>query len=278
MESPPAQSSSPGPPLPDPSSSNGGGLFGSLRLGGRATLILLGILVCVPLHYGSKLLLGGSEWPRRFLWWVGRAAGMRARVEGEPLPRHVLFLANHLSWLDIMLVAGASGTAFVSKEEVAAWPVLGWLARLNRTVFIARTARSAVKSQADSLRAALSAGQPIALFPEGTTDGGPAVLPFRASLLASLFPPLPDVRVQPVAIDYGPVAHDLAWVGQESALANVRRVLSRRGVTPVAVRFLEPIDPAAAADRKQLAEAARGRIVAALAPDGRPSGADADRL
>jgi 1-acyl-sn-glycerol-3-phosphate acyltransferase len=235
----------------------------TLRFLCRSVLIVLGLIVCVPLHYASRLF-GRSRWPRRFLWWVGHAAGMRVRVEGRPLSRHVLFLANHLSWLDIMLVAGASGAAFVAKEEVGRWPVVGWLARLNNTVFIARTARSAVKSQADALRAALAGGQPVALFPEGTTDGGPTILPFRASLLASLFPPLAGVKVQPVAIDYGAAAHDIAWVGEEGAAANVRRVLSRRGSTEVAVRFLAPVDPAEATDRKALAERARAEILEAL--------------
>ncbi|HEY0413150.1 MAG TPA: lysophospholipid acyltransferase family protein [Allosphingosinicella sp.] len=256
------------------------------RLVLRALWIIGLLLLCVPLHYLS-LLFGRSPWPRRFLGWVGRAAGMRVRVEGQPLLRDVLFLANHLSWLDIVLVAGASGAAFVSKDEVGRWPVIGWLARLNRTVFIARTARGAVRSQADALRVALASGQPVALFPEGTTDGGPAILPFRASLLASLFPPLPGLKVQPIAIDYGPAAHDIAWVGEESAGANVKRILSRRGTCPVMVRFLEPIDPTAAGDRKSLAEAARAEIVATLggaasaapaAGHPRPSGRASDRL
>ncbi|MFL6858685.1 MAG: lysophospholipid acyltransferase family protein [Allosphingosinicella sp.] len=234
----------------------------------RTALIVLGLLACVPLHYLSRLLLRRSLWPRRFLWWTARAAGMRVRVEGAPLRRDVLFLANHASWLDILVLAGASGTAFVAKDEVARWPVIGWLAGLNATVFVARTARAAVKDQADALRAALASGQPVALFPEGTTDGGPDTLPFRASLLASLFPPIPSVKAQPVAIDYGAAVHDIAWVGEESAPANARRILSRRGATPVVVRFLTPVDPVAAGDRKRLAEAARAEIVEALSPSG----------
>jgi 1-acyl-sn-glycerol-3-phosphate acyltransferase len=194
---------------------------------------------------------------------------VRVRVEGRPLARDVLFVSNHLSWLDIMVLAGESGTAFVSKDEVGRWPVIGWLAGLNDTVFVARTARSAVKSQADALRVALASGQPVALFPEGTTDGGMEVLPFRASLLSSLFPPLPGVQVQPVALAYEAAAgEDIAWTGDEAAWPNVRRVLSRRGTIPVAVRFLPPIDPREAGDRKQLAETARAQIVAALGPSG----------
>ena len=244
-----------------------------VRLLFRTLAMAAALLVCLPLHYLWRLAGRRSPWPRRFLAWVARAAGMRVQVAGAPLTRDVLFLANHLSWLDILVLAGASGTAFVAKAEVATTPVIGWLAGLNDTVFVARTERSGVRGQADALRDALASGQPVALFPEGTTDGGPAILPFRASLLAALFPPLPGVRVQPVALDYGAAAHDLAWIGDEPGLANVRRVLGRRGTTPVTVHFLAPVDPATG-DRKALASAARAEIVEALGP----SGGAADRL
>jgi 1-acyl-sn-glycerol-3-phosphate acyltransferase len=240
-----------------------------MRLTLRVAAIVAALIVCVPLHYGWKLFGRRSPWPRRFLGFVGRAAGMRARIVGTPLKSHVLFLANHLSWLDIMLIAGASGAAFVSKDDVARWPVIGWLSRLNSTVFIARTERKAVRGQADALRAALATGQPVALFPEGTTDGGTETLPFRASLLASLFPPLPHLKVQPVAIDYGESGKDIAWVGKEGAGANARRVLARRGTNEVMLHFLAPIDPASLPDRKALADRSRAEIVAALAASAR---------
>jgi 1-acyl-sn-glycerol-3-phosphate acyltransferase len=231
------------------------------------------LLPCLPLHYLWRLFGRPSPWPRRFLGFVATAAGMRVRVVGVPLRRDVLFLANHLSWLDILVLAGASGTAFVSKAEVAKVPVVGWLARLNNTVFIARSERSGVRGQADALRGALASGQPVALFPEGTTDGGPEILPFRASLLAALYPPLPGVRVQPVALDYGSSARDIAWVGDEPGIDNVRKVLCRRGTAEVILHFLAPVDPSDG-DRKALARAARAEIVEALGP----SGGGADRL
>lgn len=230
-------------------------------------------MVCLPLHYLWKLVGRPSPWPRRFLGLVARSAGMRVKVVGTPLERDVLFLANHLSWLDILVLAGASGTAFVSKAEVAEVPMVGWLAGLNNTVFVARSQRAGVRDQADALRRALASGQPVALFPEGTTDGGAKILPFRASLLAALFPPLPSMSVQPVAIDYGAAAEDLAWIGREPGLDNVKKVLKRRGTVPVTLRFLAPIDPAGG-DRKALARAARDEIVRALGPSGRA----ADRL
>lgn len=235
-----------------------------MRLAFRVASILAGLLFYLPLHYSWKIAGRRSPWPRKFLGWVGRSAGMRLRVVGTPLRSHVLFVANHLSWLDIMVLADASGTAFVSKDDIARWPVIGWLASLNNTVFVARTQRNAVRDQADQLRSALASGQPVALFPEGTTEGGTGVLPFRASLLASLFPPLPGVKLQPVAIDYGAAGEEIAWIGEEAAAANAKRVLSRRGTAQVTITFLDPIDPAELPDRKVLAERSRAAIVQAL--------------
>ena len=244
----------------------------------RAVLRVLamgaGLIFALPFHYLWKLARRRSPWPRLFLGWVGRSAGMRPRIIGTPLRQNALIVANHLSWLDIMLVAQATGAAFVSRDDVARWPLVGWLARQNHTVFVARSSRGSVHGQAGALRQSLATGQPVALFPEGTTDGGIDVLDFRASLLAALNPPLPGVKLQPVAIDYGAAGREIAWVDAESAKDNVRRVLSRRGTTPVTLHFLDPIDPASLPDRKLLAQRAREAIVAALGA----SAQAADRL
>lgn len=234
------------------------------RFAVRLSLIVAGLLFCLPFHYGTKLLRRPSLWPRRYLRWVGRSAGLRVIITGAPLSSHVLFVSNHESWLDIMGIAGATGAAFVSKAEVGRWPVVGWLAGLNDTVYVERADRKSVGSQADALRATLASGRPVALFPEGTIGDGPTVLPFRASLFAALFPPLPGVMVQPVAIDYGEAASAITWTGDEPASQNAKRVLARSGTIPVSIRFLEPIDPAKLRDRKALAERARSNIVAAL--------------
>jgi 1-acyl-sn-glycerol-3-phosphate acyltransferase len=235
-----------------------------MRLTLRVAAIVAGLLASLPLHYLWRLAGRPTPWPRRWLGWVGYSCGLRVRTTGVALRRDVLFVSNHLSWLDIMAVAGATGAAFVSKDDVARWPVIGWLATLNNTVFVARADRKAVQGQADALRNALATGQPVALFPEGTTAGGREVLPFRASLLASVMPPLPGLKVQPIAIDYGAAAEEIAWVGNEAAKANARRIFSRAGTIPVTLHFLDPVDPHDVADRKALAQAARAEIVQAL--------------
>jgi lyso-ornithine lipid O-acyltransferase len=244
-----------------------------MRLTLRVAAMAAVLLLCLPVHFLWRLARLRSPWPRIFLGAVGRIAGMRTRVIGRPLPSRVLFVCNHLSWLDVPLVAGATGAAFVSRDDLARWPVIGWLASLNRTVFVARADRRNVHAQADALRAALATGQPVALFPEGTTDGGVEVLPFRASLFSALLPS-DGMMIQPVAINYGAAAHDIAWVGGEPAADNIKRVLSRKGSTSVRIAFLPPIDPAVIGDRKAIAEAARLAIVDSL----EASAVAADRL
>jgi 1-acyl-sn-glycerol-3-phosphate acyltransferase len=241
-----------------------------VRLVLRAAAIVAGLIVCLPLHYLWKLFGRPSPWPQIFLRWTARRCGLRVRIEGAPLPRDVLMAANHVTWLDIVVLGGAAPASFVARDDVARWPAVGWAAGLNQTIYIARHDRGSVRGQADQLRQGLAAGRAVVLFPEGTTEGGHEVLPFRASLFASLFPPLPGVRVQPVAIDYGALAEEVAWVGEESASANARRILSRPGTIPVTLRFLAPLDPGAAGDRKALSAAARAEIVAALASEPRP--------
>ena len=226
--------------------------------------IVAGLAACVPLHFLWKLARRPSPWPRRFLWWAGRSAGLRVRVEGRPLGDHVLFVSNHVTWLDIFALGGATGAAFVSRDDVERWPLVGWIAGLNDTIYVARHARREVHGQADRLRRTLQAGRQVALFPEGTTEGGHEVLPFRPSLFASLFPPLDRVKVQPVAIDYGDAAAEIAWVGAEPAGTNAKRVVGRAGTLPVVIRFLEPVDPHVAGDRKTLASRARAEVVEAL--------------
>jgi 1-acyl-sn-glycerol-3-phosphate acyltransferase len=235
-----------------------------MRLALRTAAILAGLFFCAALHYLWKALRLRPIWPQVFLGFAGACCGLRVRVEGAPLKERVLVAANHLSWLDILALGGAAPVIFVARGDMKAWPLVGWAAGLNDSIFVAREARSGVKGQADTLRDALAEGRAVALFPEGTTEGGNSLLPFRASLFASLFPPLEGVKVQPVAIDYGAAADDVLWLGEEAFGANAKRILSRPGTLPVTLRFLPPLDPREAGDRKALAARSREEVARAL--------------
>ena len=230
----------------------------------RLAGIALGVLTLVPLHYLWRLVGARSPWPRRFLWWAGWCAGLRITVRGEHRRRDVMFVANHLSWLDILAIGGHTGAAFVAKAELADFPVIRWLCGLNDTIFVEREDRGALREQAETVRAALARRRAVAVFPEATTTGGADTLPFRASLLSALFPPLADVQLQPIALDFGARADEVAWIAEHGA-DNARRLLSRPGTIPLILHFLPPIDPAGpGADRKLLASRSRDAIVAAL--------------
>lgn len=234
---------------------------GGLRAAGRLLCIAGTLLIALALHGLWRALGRFSPWPRRFLRRVAIIMGADIRVIGTPLRRDAMIAANHLSWMDILLLAGTSGTRFVAKAEVASQPLIGWLASLNRTLFVERGDRLGVGDQVATIRAALTEGQPLAVFPEGTTGDDLHLLPFKPALFAALVPPLPGIRVQPVRIDYGPAAADLAWLGTDPGDAHARRVLRRAGRFTVTLHYLEPFDPADFPDRKAIAAEARRRIV-----------------
>jgi 1-acyl-sn-glycerol-3-phosphate acyltransferase len=229
------------------------------RIGG----IILGIVVLVPLHYLWRLFGARSPWPRRFLFWAGYMAGLRIRTVGAFRRKNVLFVANHGSWLDILAIGGHTGAAFVAKAELQEFGLVRWLSDMNDTIYIARQDRSSLHDKADELRTALASGRAAALFPEATTKGGKDVLPFRASLLASVFPPIEGLHVQPIALDFGDIAEEIAW-GDEHGKDNALRIFSRPGTIKLTMRFLEPMTPGGELDRKKLARDSRDAIVASL--------------
>ncbi len=229
------------------------------------TLCLIGLLVVfVPLHYLYRIFKYGSPFPMLFLRYAGRVCGAKVTKIGTPLRRDVFFIANHVSWLDILTLAGASGTAFVAKYELSEVPVIGWLCSLNRTVHVKRENRLGVAEQINALREALEDNWSVTIFPEGTTTDGQSLLPFKTSMLSVLEPPPKDVLVQPVLIDYGPVGEELGWVGEESGINNAKRVLGRKGTFELKLHFLEPFSPEEFRGRKAIGARARAAIEAAL--------------
>ncbi len=233
---------------------------GWLRLGLRAAALVGLLLILLPLHYLYRTLAYGSPFPMLFLRYAARICGARVEVIGTHLRRDVFYVANHLSWVDILAVAGASGTAFVAKAELAETPVVGWLARLNRTVFVKREHRMGVAEQINALKEALFDNWSVTVFPEGTTTDGQSLLPFKTSMLSVLEPPPPGVLVQPVILDYGAVAEWIGWIGEESGVNNAKRVLSRRGTFRLKVHFLEPFSPEDFRGRKAIGMESRRRI------------------
>jgi 1-acyl-sn-glycerol-3-phosphate acyltransferase len=238
-----------------------------LRVGGLFGLFLL----LAPIHLIAKALLGRSPLPSRFLSAAAWIAGARVRRTGGPIAPHTLLISNHVSWLDILVLSGATRCRFVSKDELG-HPFIHWLADQNSTVYVKRSHVKGAKDQALTIARALEGEQPVALFPEGTTGPGTQLLPFRSTLLEAANYAAKDVAIRPVAIDYGPAADEIGW-WHEPGKSNVLRILGRARTLRVIVDVLEPIPRSG--DRKALTAAARGAIEQRLrltSPDQSPIG------
>lgn len=241
-----------------------------LRVLWRIARLIGLVLACLAPHLIARRS-GQSRWPRSFLARAARAAGFDVRIIGTPRLHDVFFAANHLSWIDILAMGGATGCAFISKDDIARAPVVGWLAAQNNTIFIARERRGVISSQIESVRSAIAAHQPITLFPEGTTGNGTTLLPFKPALFAVLLPPPRAILIQPVLIDYAEATDIVVWQEGESGVANALRILGAPGSRTVTLHFLEPFDPSPHIDRKALAAEIRARMLAALAATSRVS-------
>ena len=231
-----------------------------LRAVARLALLAVWLVLCLVPHLVAKTVAGRSRWPRRFLAGCARIAGASVRVRGDPVRAHSLLLCNHISWLDILVAADATGARFVAKEELG-HGFLGWLSDQNGTLYVKRSDRRGSKNQAQAIAAALDSDQPVALFPEGTVGPGDELLPFRSTLLEAAAYAGKDVVIRPVAIDYGAAATEISWHA-ENGFDNVLRVFGRRGTIPVTVHLMPPLD--AGQDRKALARQSRDAIAVAL--------------
>ncbi len=230
----------------------------------RLLSIAVPLVILLPLHLIWHLLKLPSPWAMLFLRTAARVLGAKVKVYGKPLRKDVFFVANHLSWHDIPILAGITGTAFVAQDGVRNWSVIGWLAKLNRTIFISRTEKQNVATQVAELRDAIAENWSVTLFPEGTTSDGRGLLPFKQSLFATLAPPPKPMMVQPVLLDFGKAGPDIAWLGEETGWESAWRAFTRPGSYDVGVHFLEPFDPGTLADRKVVCALARARLAGAL--------------
>ncbi|MEP7315454.1 MAG: lysophospholipid acyltransferase family protein [Sphingomicrobium sp.] len=231
----------------------------------RLAMLIGWFCLCIIPHQVAKLA-GPSRWPRRFLRGVAFIVGADiTRAGPHPGPCELL-IGNHVSWLDVPVLAGATGCAFVSKAEIRDHWFLKWAADQNATLYVNRSDRRGIHQQTAAMSRALRRAQPLAIFPEGTVGDGGTLLPFKPSLLSAVAPPPKGVTLRPVAIDYNGYALLFVWAPGEHGLDNFLRILGRKGRIPVTVRVLDPMT--GHCDRKALARAAHDAIAQALLPSG----------
>lgn len=235
----------------------------------RFLAILLWTLPAMPVQALCLMLPGRPKVAFARLYWAlfTRLLGLHVRVIGalasNGTARPVVFVSNHSSWVDVPVLGGVLDGCFVSKNEVAGWPVVNLIARLGRSVFVTRQ-RGATARERDDMRARLKAGDNLILFPEGTSSDGSRVLPFRSTFFAvAEAAGTPPPLIQPVSVVYdrlgglptGRASRPVfAWYGDMDIASHFWRLGQHSGLR-VTVLLHTPLEPARYPDRKALAQA-----------------------
>jgi lyso-ornithine lipid O-acyltransferase len=201
--------------------------------------------------------------------------GVRIREVGQrSCDAPTLILSNHVSWLDICVISALAPVVFVSKSEVSRWPVFGWLAKLQRTIFIDREARQRTGDATREIGSRLKGGDAVVLYAEGTSSDGVHILPFRSALIGAVHQALATSRtdaavtVQPISLAYvgfgglpigRALRHRVAWVGDAELIPHLIGVLSS-GAVDVTVSWGDAVAIKTGVDRKQIARDAERSV------------------
>jgi 1-acyl-sn-glycerol-3-phosphate acyltransferase len=213
----------------------------ALRYAWRTPLLLLHLLVALPLTVllinplTARWRLGGERADHRVirLWSTGmmRIFGFRVRRIGTPLRGAAMFVANHVSWMDITLLHSQRVVGFVAKAEISRWPLIGWLARRGGTIYHHRGSNESLHGVLHQMVEQLQLGQAVGVFPEGGTTPGDTVRTFHARIFQAAV--VAEVPVQPVALRYGrggSAQTVIAFGPRENFLQNFLRVLGEPGI------------------------------------------------
>jgi 1-acyl-sn-glycerol-3-phosphate acyltransferase len=248
----------------------------ALRYAWRVPLLLLHLFVALPLTLlainplTARWRPGGERADHRVIrWWsygLVRIFGMRVAARGEALPGGVLFVANHVSWIDISVLHAMLVMGFVAKSEISRWPLVGWLARRADTIYHRRGSNESLSGVLHQMVQRLREGKAVGVFPEGGTGNGEAVRTFHARIFEAAV--VAECPVQPVALRYGAdgaAQKVVAFRPGEHFLGNFLRLLGEPA-RPVEVHFLAPLLHGSEQGRRRMAETCRNRIVEAMGP------------
>lgn len=220
------------------------------------------VMLLIALGRGGPLSHAAVRWFARNLLWI---FGMRLQRVGTPLAGGTLFVANHVSWIDIMLLDSQHMMGFIAKSEIRAWPLLGWVVAQAETIFLQRGNGDSLGLVMTEMAQRLRDGRAVAAFPEGGTRDGHTLGPFHARIFAAAVEAA--APVQPVALCYGPQCNAqavIAFAPGEHFVGNLLRLLGEP-VRQVRVCFLTPIEPDAHSGRRGIAQTARSQIEQAMA-------------
>jgi 1-acyl-sn-glycerol-3-phosphate acyltransferase len=241
-----------------------------------AFVIVPFMIVAIPIQFAiTRLNLPGwNVLPRLFHRLACRFLGLRVRVIGVPdHGKPTLITANHISWTDIVAIGSVANITFVAKQDVRDWPFVGFLASLQKTLYVDRSKRSDAGRASREMGQRMADGGVVLLFAEGQSDIGTHVLPFRSALIgaaqhAMIEAGAREVAVQPMAIAYThlqglPVSRNerslIAWIRSKTTAQNIREILSG-GIKDVTLAFGLPRPLLEGEDRKAITRAAEADV------------------
>ena len=228
-------------------------LHGQLVIFSRLFAVLTWTAAVLPAQIVLNRRPGNAKVALPLRYWSGVASilGIRINVEGAVARNDrqpVVFIANHASWLDIVVLGAVLPGCFIAKADVGRWPIVRTIAGAGRTIFVSRR-RASTKREQSELSRRLNAGDNLILFPEGTTSDGARILPFRSSFLAIAERPQPPI-VQPVTIVFDqldglPVCRRnrplIAWYGDMDIASHYARIGQHNLRATIVLD--EPVDP-----------------------------------
>lgn len=236
---------------------------GIFRLFHLVAHIIRGLIISYTKLHGTQSHHLTNEQHRIIQKWLHKCAeiiGIDIQVNGSPSASPLFVVANHISWLDILIISSVLPTSFLSKEEVRNWPFLGALAAKAGTLFIKRGSKNAASNAIDLIKTKLSAGHSVASFPEAKTTDGTSVHQFHPRLFAAAIDT--ETHVQPTALRYpaedGPNQH-VPYVNHPNLINHAFRIMSAK-YTVAEVTFCDPI-PSEGMLRKELADRAKEAIL-----------------
>lgn len=210
----------------------------------------------------TKTLRDGLK--RAWLKQFATILGLRIITEGGPPEKTCLWVSNHISWLDIIVLGSFTPAHFVAKNDIAAWPVIGFLAKQGGTVFIRRGDKQQAKATIEAMTWLLKQASTVIAFPEGTTTKGDVILPFHASLFQSAL--LTRSAIQPVAIRYiGQAEYSAPFIGDDDFITHLLKMLKLDKIE-VCVKFL-PLVVTAGKTRQSLSYQTRAMIMESVTGD-----------
>jgi len=242
--------------------------------------LFFGLLLAVWVLIGLLIIAGYFSWcavekkQPVIRWWsqkLLRLCRVQLKVSGAPQASGaVLWVANHVSWLDIFVINSVRSTHFVAKSDIKGWPVLGWLVAGAGTVFIERERRSAIKQVATQLQQLFAQGLVVGLFPEGTTTDGLAVKPFHNSLFGAAI--AAGAPVQTIALRFyagNARSTRFAFTGEQSLIANLWFLLGSKEPARIECEFMHSLsaEECTALGRAELGRWAWDSIAQGVAKD-----------